>query len=597
MATARSQKNVEFDLLTVNQIFVRGTSNTYISSFHALMSDGIGGTYWSTLSTAGPYSGDFQVVKTSAATYIPDASSNRLNFRSADGITFVPSKTSNATSIFAKAFNTISVPDQAPLLATQTNPLSTITFSSIGNTRFTTDPSTFALIYSVLTTNFTTSNYSSAILNQRVSTLTLMGLNGIFISTGTTDSIALTTSSFTSNGFVALQEQYAILNEALFSTLQVSYVPTDAYEATFTNLSTTLFTSTLEANSTIDGITANTFSSLSTLSKNEIALFSTTSNFLSTITTLPLTTISNDISTFSTHLLCGELSTKTIALTNSTFNQPYYYGGPGEKVKNFAQVCLDTYSTMSTTISIFDYWVKTVELISTSTNIEKRYKYTPTQIKHNVGPTHSTFATTITSTFLGSTVSTANRLNIWSTLPFTVYTNPQPAIGKQFNLLFSTCEVNISTLTPYIDKQSRVFLEYTPNFSFNTFGTYMSNGNAYSANAYSYSTVVSYTSTSLTGWQDYWNPQDPYSRPLRLELSTGFLLANHSCPFQIQHYLSNVVYVNNNLAPQNPLGGKIIPSYFTQNCEGSTFTRALWTNSMSRSDGLAFYIHDALHPR
>ena len=50
MATAN--KSLDLDIATLRRIYVRGSSNAIINSNYALLSDGKGGTYWSTVVTA-----------------------------------------------------------------------------------------------------------------------------------------------------------------------------------------------------------------------------------------------------------------------------------------------------------------------------------------------------------------------------------------------------------------------------------------------------------------------------------------------------------------------------------------------------------------
>ena len=46
---ALSQRSLDLDIVTLRQVYARGLSNTVIGSNYALLSDGRGGTYWSTV--------------------------------------------------------------------------------------------------------------------------------------------------------------------------------------------------------------------------------------------------------------------------------------------------------------------------------------------------------------------------------------------------------------------------------------------------------------------------------------------------------------------------------------------------------------------
>jgi hypothetical protein len=47
---ALSQRSLDLDIVTLRQIYARGSSNSIVTSNYALLSDGKGGTYWSTVS-------------------------------------------------------------------------------------------------------------------------------------------------------------------------------------------------------------------------------------------------------------------------------------------------------------------------------------------------------------------------------------------------------------------------------------------------------------------------------------------------------------------------------------------------------------------
>jgi len=46
---ALSQRSLDLDILTLRQVYARGSSNSVIASNYALLSDGKGGTYWNTV--------------------------------------------------------------------------------------------------------------------------------------------------------------------------------------------------------------------------------------------------------------------------------------------------------------------------------------------------------------------------------------------------------------------------------------------------------------------------------------------------------------------------------------------------------------------
>ena len=118
--SSRSGSTQVYD--AINLKIIRANAPAYTS----LTSDGMGGTYWSTLSSPMAFISAFKYICTPAKTYIADASHNFITFNSGQDIQFVPTGLFS-TTLCAHAFNEIAVPGLSTLSSGQ----NTFAFSTL----------------------------------------------------------------------------------------------------------------------------------------------------------------------------------------------------------------------------------------------------------------------------------------------------------------------------------------------------------------------------------------------------------------------------------------------------------------------------------
>jgi hypothetical protein len=101
---ASFQKTLNLDSLTVNTIYARGNTNTNIPAFRVLTTDGLGGTFWATLSTL-QYGGAFHSIVTSQTTYTADNINAQISILDGPNAGLINDPTaSNTAYLYANAF-------------------------------------------------------------------------------------------------------------------------------------------------------------------------------------------------------------------------------------------------------------------------------------------------------------------------------------------------------------------------------------------------------------------------------------------------------------------------------------------------------------
>jgi len=112
-----AQSSQYINSLTVNEIYIRGSSNINIPAFRVLASDGNGGTFWTALSSLKD-GGAFHTINTSVASY--NATGNQSVFSLLDGpnVGLLNEPTaSNTAYLYAKAFGQFDVSGSDTLYA------------------------------------------------------------------------------------------------------------------------------------------------------------------------------------------------------------------------------------------------------------------------------------------------------------------------------------------------------------------------------------------------------------------------------------------------------------------------------------------------
>jgi len=586
--SSRAKTLEDLDIVTVTTFNTKGPSNTLIPPFQALTSDGKGATYWSTISSPNAFVSAFTTVATPAGRYVADASSNRFTFREGEGIGFTQLPFPNTVSIYAKAFNRIDVPGQTSLVS-----LSSITMSSMGMVSIQSQKET--LSYSIKYPNFQVGNGALTITNEKP-TLTFAGVGGILLDLSANSTIEIGISSFTNADYLVMQQTASTLSTSFLSSLKI--FTTKGLLSTLQDFSTNI---------------ANDNLSSANLYISSIAAFSNEPTLPEIFNPESPAPIYGVISTFSTSLSVL-LQKETILSTTSIFRFPTYTYH-NQTVSTFLIGLSNNYSTASTTLFNFNDCVKRIEYLSSFEAIQSGQDTCYPNILSSIGDPMSTFSTTFTSTFLSLTKN-RNRANIFSTVPYTVYT-PFPstptALGAGFTIPISTCEINLSSFRKYIDSNSQIFLSYTPNYSFSNLSNYQINGMTYSANCYPIETALTYDTSTVTTFLDYTvlntssiagaptNTRGSFTRsytnPIKFQIDTTYYLSHYLRSYSITHTHSNIVFWKNSMASYNPLGGAVMPyTIYASNCQLGPIlmSETYWRNYMPSTNGLFITINNAI---
>jgi len=549
--------------------------------FTVLTADGVGGTYWSTISSPMAYVSGFTIFSLPSRQYIADASYNSMTFLAGTGVQFIPTGV-NQTQLKGDMFSEIKVPGLSTISAGQNAiAFSTLRLSSLGNTLFTTNTSTNTLTYEIRYPFFKTSN-ANLPLNDAISTINFIGSNSMILSTNNQQlgnfTIGIGISSFTSSGIGNIRETASTVTGAFASTLLSSCV-------TFANYSTGMRSLSTFLGSNTSSFYAST-SQISTSINRNISTFSTVASKF-------YENIYGSVSTLSTQLY-NQMEPETIASTNSIFGQTFYITSKQTTVKNFVYILQDMSNYMSSQI-MASYLIRITgsNLVSTTVNVGSTILGSRSYISTNLGIQTSTFSTLMTSTFKNFIMSTNIYIDILSTPQYTLYSSIQTAKGTSYDTLLSTCELSLSSFTKYLTSSSRIFLDYSPCYSFNTI-----NSPNTSTNAYQVSTFLCYDNYLVpnAAFTDFMNPTDVYNRTMRFEISTGYLFSHSTKPYILRHFHSSIMYVDNSKARINvfnPLGGSVLPSRYTTDCDLNLYTTTMWTNYTPPTNAISLLIHNA----
>ena len=430
---ARSQTTQYYDNITLRNILAKTSTNTFIPPFTVLTSDGVGGTYWSTLSSPTAFVSAFSYISTPTGLYTADASYNQMRFRGTDGVKFSTTLTSNEIVVWGKSFQFINVPLQTAISS------STITLSSFGSHIFSTNSSTQSLYQEIWYPSFRISSPSTNTvlsLNDAVSTITFAGYDAFAISTFQTG-LLFQVPSFTSTGFFALQSTYALAESTTFYNLSTYCVSYAEYSTSLQNLSTTLGISTVQYTSDTAQIMSSILDSLNYFSTWNAQ---TISSFVAVDVSVMKHTdyVPSSISTFSSFL--GNLmEDQTIASTQNIFGRPVFQIGPTELyISNPVYLVQEIVSTTSSLTSIYFSSAATVgQLVSSATGLSTVFQLTYESTLSTIGPELSSFSTAMTTFFQASTVSSIHRVIITSTPTYSLFgTSTPPSQLAQVMIFF-----------------------------------------------------------------------------------------------------------------------------------------------------------------
>lgn len=580
-----SYKTADYDILSIRTIrAINPSTNLVHPAYTALMSDGIGGSMWSTLSTQGEIYYPFQIVSTSAKAIVADSSQNTIRFINADGILF--SSIESSTFIYAHAFQNISVQNQEPIS------FSSLRFSTSENFAFSTTNS--ALFFQIPDT------FLNSIPLRPTTYIT--GTNGVRIQYNE-PMISLELSSFSRNGFVALQDTMSSMRVTLPSTLTGYYPSKATYFSTsihYVSTQSGLGIQTLLANNT--STETVTFSSFTNYSTDTLSTtFNAYSSTLRTLLQSTQTYTTSSLSTFSgfTSTLLDSL---TLASTNRIFGELRYFSSATESMSSFQEALKDYRTIASTQISLYNLKAKTTDFLSSSKGLQAQITAFPAQTISTLSRQLSTFSTTFTSTAKGFSQSTGRYISLHSTIPFVTYINSPQSLGRGFNLTLSTAEINLSSLSSFIHPETQIFLDYEPSFCFRNYQIYLSD-TTFSKNTFPVCTFLQMGTSTVPGTlfrdqiQSYIDISNsyfslpPYSRHIRFEIPRTYIT---SSPLVFTHILNNAAFINMGVSSRNQDGGIIQVDSFYENCAHEITSQTSWSNFTNPSTSVSLYIQNAL---
>lgn len=545
---ASSRKTLDVDLITLRKVNVRGDRNSIIPSTSVLMSDGIGGTYWAPVDTAGTYP-SFQQIIVDCNTYSATPLSQSFTIISGNGIGFIDAGTSpgsNATYIYAKAFQTLAVNGLSSINAF-TNGVVTpsINLSSMGGLQLSTDTTTQTVFFNagIKTVNIIknastfTNNLGSLLgtplaITPLYSTLTFYGVGDINLyADQPSNSIYVGINGFTAAGYADISGQIYGLSNTMIGYASGLYINKADFSTGLTALSTGVDRqlSSYQISSTYLALSTYTMSNVSTLSTLYSSLSTYTSFNISTLSTYFYQVNQSTISTFMYNQLAS-----TVAGYSSFYSSVVY-----------SQVT----STLS---SLNSFAVSSLSLQSTTTNLSWQISSVAMSSLTLTQNSLSTMSTTMTSSFISYF---SPKVNILSSLgysgirgdgiPFTYDANGQ--------LLLSTVEFSFKDLTSSIrSTRADISIEYNPVLLFPM-------ASAATVAPQNVSTYIQYkdgTILSNVTFSDYmsWNQYSPgadgffsnlYSKYMRLHIDPAFVMSNGVSNYTIYHRLSTAaLYVD-----------------------------------------------------
>lgn len=573
----------EYDVITLKTINV----NNGILPYTSLTSDGLGGTYWSTLSA--PMVNGFKNISTPSSIFLADASYNIIHFYSGEGIDFIPTGP-YSTSIHSYSFSELRIPGLSSL-----RDLSTVNFSSMGNTLFTTGFNN-TLTYEIRHPTFQIGS-TLLYLNDTASSFTFAGQGDILLSTLTSRYyIGIAISTFTSTGYSAILSNLSTLSTSTLSTMSSLYTYRNIY-----GLSS--IQNALVTQSNINNQFYGTISTINTY-------YGSTISFYSTIFSSNASSINNQISEISTSLQSLMIQKTSTTITsyfgassfyykNSTFQNTLY------NINNISTVIYNklssrVYTASTVNIQLRSTFSSMIQLVASTVTTFNAFSSLVIATTNN---TFSSFSTSMTTTF--SALSKTNREDYVFYPPYTVFSGVNTSIGLQYDTLLSTCSVNLSGIIPYIDSNSFVFIEYTPSYAFQTLQLSTLSTNAYQVSTFlihdgliiNETVVTDFMCFNILNLPNTNAYQEVYSRTTRMQLNTDHILLYNNTPYTIVHFHSSIVNPNvPNLYARNPnvYGGIVVPFVASNDCYLNLYTRTLWSNSMSPAGAITIHINNGL---
>ena len=543
---ASSRKTLDVDLLTLRKVNVRGDRNSTIPSTSVLMSDGVGGTYWSLVSSIGTYP-SFQQIIVDCNTYNATPASQSFTIISGNGVGFLDAGPgSNATYIYAKAFQTLGVRGLSSINAF-TNGVVTpaITLSSMGGLQLSTDTTTQTVYFNagiktvnVIQNTSTFTNNLGPLLGTPLpitplySTLTFYGIGDMNLyADQPSNSIYIGINGYTAQNYADLSGQVYSLSNSMIGYANGLYVNKADFSTGVLSLSTGLGQqlSSYQISSTYLTLSTYTMSNVSTLS-----------------------TLYSSLSTY-THFNISTLSSYFYKVNQSTLST-FIYGQLASTTAGYSSFYSTvTYTQVTSTLSSLNsFAVSSLSLQSTTTNLSWQISSVAMSSLVLTQNSLSTMSTTMTSSF----ISYFNpRVNILSSLGYTGIRGNGIPFTRDANgqILISTAELSFKDLTSSIrTTRADISIEYNPVLLF----PMASAANVAPQNISTYIQYKDGTILNSVTFSDFmsWNQYSPgasgfysnlYSKYIRLRIDPGFVMSNGVSNYTIYHRLSTAaLYVD-----------------------------------------------------
>ena len=542
---ASSRKTLDVDLLTLRKVNVKGDRNSTIPSTSVLMSDGTGGTYWSLVNSAGTYP-SFQQIIVDCNTYTATPASQTFTIISGNGIGFLDAGPgSNATYIYAKAFQTLAVNGLSSINAFTNGVVTpTINLSSMGGLQLSTDTNTQTVYFNaglktvnVIQNTSTFTNNLGPLLGTPLpitplySTLTFYGVGDINLYPDQpSNSIYVGINGFTAQNYADLSGHVYALSNSMIGYANGLYVNKEQFSTGLMSLSTGLGQqlSSYQISSTYLALSTYTMSNVSTLS----TLYSS----LSTYTYFNISTLSS----YFFGVNQSTLSSSYGQLTSTTAGYSSFYSTV-------------TYTQVTSTLSSLNsFAVSSLSLQSTTTNLSWQISSVAMSSLVLTQNSLSTMSTTMTSSFISYF---SPRVNILSSLGYSGIRGDSIPFSRDANgqILISTVEFSFKDLTSSIHTtRADISLEYNPvllfpmasaaNVAPQNISTYIQYKDGTILNSVTFSDYMSWNQYSL-GADGFFS--NLYSKYIRLHIDPGFVMSNGVSNYTIYHRLSTAaLYVD-----------------------------------------------------
>lgn len=221
--------SLDVDVLTVRKIYAKG-NNQFLPANTVLTTDGLGGTFWTSLSSI-TLGGSYNTFVTTASTFTSSPGNTQFSILDSSNIGLIPTNNGAAATLYSKSFGQINVPGQNSIYSFNTF---TGTFNN-----------TVSLIESgalKVSTNTTTNQVFLYSPNDAISSLSSLIKNMSSVNTSMTTSINSFNSPFSTFIYSTISSFSTSLGPTITTTTFASTLSTNTNAAFFTN---NLKTSTL----------------------------------------------------------------------------------------------------------------------------------------------------------------------------------------------------------------------------------------------------------------------------------------------------------------------------------------------------------------